>query len=60
MKSKKISQAVILAGGLGSRLKEITKKTPKPLIKINNLSFLDYLIFNISRHGFDEILILTG
>ena len=60
MKSKKISQAVILAGGLGSRLKEITKKTPKPLIKINNFAFLDYLIFNISRYGFDKILILTG
>lgn len=60
MNDKKINQAVILAGGLGSRLKEITKKTPKPLIKINNLAFLDYLIFNLSRYGFNQILILTS
>ena len=33
----KIDHAAILAGGLGKRLGKITKKTPKPLIKINNI-----------------------
>ena len=37
-------QCLILAGGIGSRLGKITKKIPKPLIKINNNIFLDYLI----------------
>ena len=37
----KIKQCIILAGGLGSRLGVITKKTPKPLLNINNVPFED-------------------
>ena len=39
-----VKQVVILVGGLGTRLKSLTKKTPKPLIKVNGKPFLDYLI----------------
>ena len=35
---------VILCGGKGSRLKSFTKKHQKPLLKINNITFLDNLI----------------
>ena len=35
---------VILCGGKGKRLKKITKKLPKPLLKINKVSFLQILI----------------
>ena len=42
--NKMVNQAVILCGGLGTRLGAITKKIPKPLIKIGNKSFLDILI----------------
>ena len=45
----KIKQCIILAGGLGSRLGDLTKKTPKPLIKINNLPFLFYLILKLKK-----------
>ena len=51
---------LILCGGKGERLRPFTDDTPKPLIKINNLAFLDYLIFNLSRYGFNQILILTS
>ena len=34
LEKNKLNQAVILCGGLGTRLGKITKKTPKPLIKI--------------------------
>ena len=37
-------QCLILAGGYGSRLRKITKKIPKPLIKINKKPFIFYLI----------------
>ncbi len=51
---------VILAGGKGSRLKEITKNTPKPLIKINGIPFLQYLINHYSKYNFRNIYILAG
>ena len=55
-----VRQCVILAGGYGTRLGNLTKHTPKPLIKINqNLSFIDYLINFLKYQGFEKFLILT-
>lgn len=51
---------VILAGGTGSRLKNLTKNLPKPLIKINGIPFLQYLINFYSPHEFDNIYIIAG
>lgn len=45
--NKKINQAVILAGGIGTRLKPYTDTMPKPLYPINNIPFIDYLIHQI-------------
>lgn len=58
--NKVIDQAVILAGGLGTRLGSLTKKIPKPLIKIDNKPFIEYLFFNLSRQGFRKVLILCS
>jgi NDP-sugar pyrophosphorylase family protein len=60
LNNKVIDQAVILAGGLGTRLGNITKKIPKPLIKLNNKPFIEYLFFNLSRQGFRRVLILCS
>lgn len=54
-----INQAVILVGGKGLRLGKITKKTPKPLLKINNKPFLDYLINYFIRFKVSNILLIT-
>ena len=37
---------VILAGGKGSRIKEYLNNKPKPMIKFNNIYFLQYLLNN--------------
>ena len=55
-----LRQVVILVGGLGSRLGELTKKTPKPILKINNKRFLDVLIENFIRFGFSKITLLSS
>jgi NDP-sugar pyrophosphorylase family protein len=55
-----ISQAIILAGGLGTRLGEITKETPKPMVLVDKKPFLEYLIFNLKRHGIKQIIFSTG
>lgn len=53
-------KAVILAGGLGERLKPFTQAIPKPLLPIGEKSLLEIQISNLARHGFDEIYIATN
>lgn len=52
--------AVILAGGKGSRIRSYLGKNPKPLIKLGNRSFLEYLINNICKYNIRTIYILAG
>ena len=52
---------MILVGGRGSRLGDLAKSAPKPLMQIDEKSvFLDHLLFNFGRQGFSEILLLAG
>ena len=54
-----INQAVILAGGKGTRLLPLTKNLPKPMAPVNNIPFLSYLIFSLKKIGIKKILILV-
>ena len=53
-------QCVVLIGGLGSRLGHLTAETPKPLLSVGGRPFLDYLLWNLRRHGFRRVLLLAG
>ncbi len=53
-------QAVILAGGRGTRLGPLTRQIPKPLLPIGGRPFLDHLVWNLSRHGIDDIILSCG
>src|SRR3989338_609507 len=57
---QKIRQAVILAGGEGTRLRPLTLITPKPLIKIHGKPFAEYLIELLKKNGIQKIIFLTG
>ncbi|MEM3625224.1 MAG: HAD-IIIA family hydrolase [Candidatus Bilamarchaeaceae archaeon] len=50
----------ILVGGLGTRLRPLTLKIPKPLIKINKKPFLYYLLSQLSLLGLKEVVLLLG
>ncbi len=52
-----IKHGMILAAGLGKRMQPLTLKTPKPLLKINNISLLDRAIDLLVNHGVKEISI---
>ncbi len=54
------TQAVVLAGGLGTRLGEITKACPKPLIPVGGKPFLEYLLWNLKRHGITRVVLSIG
>jgi len=53
-------KAVILAGGLGIRLKPFTQVIPKPLLPIGEKSMLEIQIERLSRFGFKEIYLATN
>lgn len=53
-------KAVILAGGLGTRLKPFTEVIPKPLLPIGEKAVLEIQIEHLKRHGFDEIFLATN
>ena len=53
-------QAVILAGGLGTRLGELTKATPKSMLLIDGRPFAEYLVRNLKRQGIKKIIFSTG
>jgi len=53
-------KAVILAGGLGMRLRPFTQAIPKPLLPIGEQSLMELQIRNLARDGFDEVFISTN
>ena len=53
-------KAVILAGGLGTRLKPLTSVIPKPLLPVGEQSILEITINRLRDCGFDEIFIATN
>ena len=52
-----INEAMIFAAGFGKRMLPLTKKTPKPLLKINNKSIISYQIERLIELNFKNILI---
>lgn len=55
-----MKQVIVMAAGLGSRLKELTKKTPKPLLKVNDKPILETNIEYMIEAGIDRIVIIVG
>ena len=53
-------KAVILAGGLGTRLRPFTEVIPKPLLPIGEKSVLEIQIERFKKYGFDEIFLATN
>jgi D,D-heptose 1,7-bisphosphate phosphatase len=55
-----IRQCVILLGGLGTRLGDLTLAMPKPLLEVAGRPFVDILVGEAIRRGFTNILLLAG
>ena len=53
-------KAVVLVGGAGTRLRPLTFTTPKPLLPIANVAFLERQLSWLGRHGVDEAVLSLG
>jgi mannose-1-phosphate guanylyltransferase len=50
-------KAVILVGGLGTRLRPLTSNTPKPMIPLVNQPFIEYMLENLRNQGINEVIL---
>lgn len=53
-------KAIILAGGLGTRLRPLTNEIPKPLLPIKGLPIIEHAINNFKKHGIFDIVLSVG
>lgn len=54
------TQAVILAGGLGTRLKSVVNDRPKPMALVNEKPFLEYVLEELKKNGITDIIFAVG
>ena len=55
-----IEQAIILAGGAGTRLRPLVSEVPKPLASVCGRPFVEYLIAQVAAAGVRKVTLLTG
>ncbi len=53
-------QAVILAGGLGTRLRPLTKTVPKPMVPVGDTPYLEYQLRLLRDQSITDIVLLIG
>jgi len=53
-------KAIILAGGLGTRLRPLTNETPKPLLPISGKPIIEHAILNFLKHNIKDIILSIG
>jgi mannose-1-phosphate guanylyltransferase len=53
-------QALILAGGVGTRLRPLTARTPKPVVTLVDRPFVAFMLEWLGRHGVDEVILSCG
>jgi D-glycero-alpha-D-manno-heptose 1-phosphate guanylyltransferase len=55
-----LKEAVILAGGFGTRLQSVVTDIPKPMAMIRNMPFLSYLLEQLYKYNFEKVILAVG
>lgn len=53
-------EVIVLAGGFGTRLKEVVSDVPKPMAPVNGKPFLEYLLKDLSKKGIKHVILAVG
>ena len=58
--NERVTTALLLAAGLGSRLRPLTQNMPKCLTVVNEAPILEQLVFCLDQHDFNRLVVVTG
>ncbi|BAU26507.1 D-glycero-alpha-D-manno-heptose 1-phosphate guanylyltransferase [Aneurinibacillus soli] len=53
-------EAIVLAGGLGTRLRSVISDVPKPMAPIDDKPFLHYILHYLAKQGINRVILSTG
>ena len=53
-------EAILLAGGLGTRLRSVVSDRPKPMALVEGKTFMEYVIQGLKAHGVTDIIFAVG
>lgn len=56
----KVKRAIVMAAGIGKRMRPVTLSTPKPLVKVNGVRMIDTVIKGLLENGISEIYVVVG
>jgi len=56
----KVRQAVVMVGGMGTRLRPLTNDRPKPILPVLDRPCLSYLIESLAKGGIEEVILACG
>lgn len=56
----KIKEAIILAGGLGTRIRDLFPNIPKCMVPVSGRPFLDYLLLKLREQGIEKVILSVG
>lgn len=60
MSTPQATPALLLVGGLGTRLRSVVPSAPKPLASVGKKSFLELLIRQLKHQGIRRVILCTG
>lgn len=60
MEKEDFMQAIILAAGMGKRLKELTRDNTKCMIQVNGVALIDRMLHQLDKHHLSRIIVVTG
>lgn len=55
-----MKEAIVLAGGFGTRLRSVVSDVPKPMAMVAGRPFLELLLSNLARNGFERVVLSVG
>lgn len=56
----KVKRAIIMAAGMGNRMRPVTLTTPKPMIRVGGVRMIDSVIRALHQNGITEIYVVVG